>query len=326
MPGDSMAIANLISSGLPPLLDATHFDFGSGQPGIFPQSWGLPSVGLSLSDLGPAASEILNSGMVGGALGGVISPMLNVLQQASGADSQWGIWNAKTGEALGDPGLISPATGSLFAAAGSLAGSFLTGNSGPTISTRSVEYQKEFRISNFPIEKGTFADYNKVETPAEPRVVLAMGGFESDRADFLSRIDAAAKSFDLFNIATPEQTYLNYAISRYNYQRRASRGAGMIIVELALTEIREVSPQYSQVQQPQNTDATPPQDSGATQAKTPEQASGASTLNQLFGGPGQGLGGKAGMLLDKAFGQNPSLTNPNPGVFKASSVGMEQAH
>jgi len=92
-------------------------------------------------------------------------------------DLRWGIFD-KDGKALGNPqSFLNP----LLSAIGI----------GQELSTKSVDYSKETRISDFPVERGGFAAYNKVELPAEVRVILCLSGSEGDRQSLLSSIDTA---------------------------------------------------------------------------------------------------------------------------------------
>ena len=159
------------------------------------------------------------------------------LWRALQIDSKWGVYDSK-GKALGDPAKFTGVLGAALDAAGV----------GSTLSTGSVEYTKATRVSDFPVEKGSFASYNKVEVPGLPVVTLCLTGSESDRTAFLNSIDTATKSTDLYSVVTPEVTYVNYSIEAYNYQRRAVRGVTLLTVELMLKEVRQVSAQYSSTQ------------------------------------------------------------------------------
>jgi hypothetical protein len=91
---------------------------------------------------------------------------------------------------------------------------------------------------------------------------------------------------------------VDYAIERYNYQRRSSKGATLLIVDISLKEVRQVSAQYTQsnkngqVGDTKEAGATPQVDSGKVQAQTPK----ASTLKSLADKL-PGLANKAGSLL-----------------------------
>lgn len=167
-------------------------------------------------------------------------------------NSRWGIFDSQ-GRALGNPqNLILESIGI-----------------GSTLSTASVEFSKETRVSDFPLEKGGFASYNKVELPAEPIVTLNISGSDSARQAFLNDIDKACKSTDLYDVVTPEITYKGYSIERYNYQRKSERGCTLLRVEIGLKEVREVSAQFTKAA-PKQPGAQPQVDNGKVQAQEPD--------------------------------------------------------
>lgn len=201
----------------------------------------------------------------------------NILLSSSRAQSQWGIFD-KNGTALGDPNQFIGLNGKILNELGQ--------NS--RLSTGSFDYSKETRVSEFPIERGGFASYNKVETPASSVVTMCFTGSEKDRTLFLEAIDAACKSTELYSVATPEKNYINYSIESYNYQRRSDRGTTLFIVEISLKEIRQVSAAYAQsnkgqIEQPKNVSATPQVNGGKVQAQTPIASTLKSIVSKLTG-------------------------------------------
>lgn len=184
----------------------------------------------------------------------------SIIWQTIQRNVQWGIFDSK-GNALGDPSNLSGLLGTFLNTIGLV--------SSP--STGSVDYSKETRVSDFPIEGGKFASYNKVEMPSTPVVTLIFNGTESDRSAFLAQIDKACKSTDLYTVATPTTTYINHTIERYNYQRRSNRGATLFVVEIFLKEVRQVSAIYSksnkgEIGKAKDAKATPQVDGGKVQA------------------------------------------------------------
>lgn len=194
----------------------------------------------------------------------------STLWRVAALSSQWGIYDAD-GNALADPAKFQ----SVREAIG------LIGTS--TLSTVSVSYSKEMVSSDFPVERGSFASYNKVEKPAEPEVAFAFQGSESDRTKFLNNLDAATKSTKLFNVVTPEVTYTGYSIDRYSYERRSTNGMTLLVVQISLKEIRQVEPQYSKVKvaDVQNPASVSPTDNGKVQAKTPDISTVKSLWNKV---------------------------------------------
>lgn len=207
-------------------------------------------------------------------LGEVQTLLASAMQQGQ----QWGIFD-KDGNQLG---LIANTGNGLFQ-------SIISGALNPVLSTNAFEFRKETKISNFPVEQGSFATYNKVVLPSEPTVTLALQGTATDRTSFLNLISAACESTDLYSIVTPEVTYYNYSLVRFNLIRRAERGATLLLVEISLEEIRQVSAAFASVQtpinQPQDPAATPQSNSGLVQPQAPPQSvlkSAANALGAMF--------------------------------------------
>lgn len=192
-------------------------------------------------------------------IGAASQSLVNSLQSSA----VWGIFavtDGAQGTSIGSAGTLS---GYISATGG-------TANASDTAeaSTYSVDYAKEMRISDFPVEKGGFASYNKVEMPGEPRVTLMLDGSVDDRTALLALLDYAAKSTNLYNVVTPEAVYTNCTIQRYGYQRAAAKGANMLIIDVTLKEIRQVSAAYTvqQISKPQNPSAAPQQSGGIVQS------------------------------------------------------------
>ena len=212
-----------------------------------------------------------------------------ILASAMENSSQWGIYDLD-GNQLGAVGgnsnslfqaIINSERSSLLNALGQAGGS----GSATVLSTNSVEVNRETRVSDFPVEAGSFASYNKVQLPTGNSVVLVLGGNSGDRTAFLNQIDQAIESLTQYFIITPESVYGPSTIERYNLIRRADRGATLLAVEIVLKEIREVSAAFSTVQtpinQPQNPAATPQSNSGLVQPQAPPQSVLKSTFNAL---------------------------------------------
>lgn len=128
-----------------------------------------------------------------------------------------------------------------------------------------AEYSRDWRLADYPLEKGAFESYNKVTRPYELRVTLTKGGTENDRSDFINAIEALGQSLTLISTVTPEHTYLQGNIAHVNYDRTAHAGASMITATLGIMEIRTtVTAAYSQTK---TASAADPVNAGAVQTK-----------------------------------------------------------
>lgn len=133
----------------------------------------------------------------------------------------------------------------------------------------SLKYANSSRISQAPIEKGSFASYNKVSNPYKATVQLSKGsGGTLLRGAFLAQIETLANSTLKFHIITPEFVYTNACIIGYDTARQASEGAQLIKVNLHLEEIREVIVQYD-TEEVKKPDDAEKKDGGEKQPEKP---------------------------------------------------------
>jgi hypothetical protein len=131
----------------------------------------------------------------------------------------------------------------------------------------SLDFKQDWTILSYPVEQGGFQSYNKVQTPFEARVRMTSGAAEAERIDLLTTVAEIAGSLDLYDVVTPEFVYQSANIHHYDYQRTANAGAGMIVIDLWLTEVVVVSTtSFSNVQNPSSAD---PVSGGQVQPQTP---------------------------------------------------------
>jgi hypothetical protein len=104
----------------------------------------------------------------------------------------------------------------------------------------------EWRLLDYPVQDGAFASYNKVIVPYTLSVRMTKAGSVADRENFLSTLDAAASSFNLYTLVTPERSYTNLNIERYEVTRRGASGAYFLTeVDVFFRQIRQINGVYS---------------------------------------------------------------------------------
>jgi hypothetical protein len=129
-------------------------------------------------------------------------------------------------------------------------------------SVSAINYSFEYRVADFPIEEGGFESYDKVAMPFDAVVSMTVGGTLANRRTFLSK---------LYNVVTPERTYLSVNIIGARIDRSREQGAGLITVEVRLREIREnVTTAFSSTADAASADV---KNDGAVQTTAPSAAS-----------------------------------------------------
>src|SRR5690348_2520945 len=133
-------------------------------------------------------------------------------------------------------------------------------------STLSLEWHGEERISDYPVQNGQFASYNKVKVPFDLRMVVTCQGKNlvqdalqsvtqsldqalaniglafgqpMSRDAFLRQLDTMLASTDLYDVVTPDKVYQNVNLVAYNHAKKNDEGGTLIIAELMFREVRE---------------------------------------------------------------------------------------
>lgn len=151
----------------------------------------------------------------------------------------------------------------------------------------SVDFRGEWRISDYPVEKGGFQSFDKVATPFDIRVRFATSGPSAilhpitsalspstSRSDFLAQVHRAAESLDLFSVVTPDATYDSVNIVHYDYRRERQNGVGMILVDVWCEQVRvTATTQFTDTKTPEGAANV---SGGTVQGATPTPAQAAS--------------------------------------------------
>lgn len=107
-----------------------------------------------------------------------------------------------------------------------------------------VEYGADASVVSAPIEKGSYTSFNKVKRPSVIRVIFVLEGWTgfsgsvpnltnfslTSRSDMLAALDKMIADAATYDIETPDTTYEDYDLVRYNY-RTSSRDVTLLTVE-----------------------------------------------------------------------------------------------
>jgi hypothetical protein len=143
-----------------------------------------------------------------------------------------------------------------------------------------IEAVNPTTVSNFPVQSGSFASYNKVNLPKPITVVLVKGGSAQEMAKFITIINMVTNSTYLYTVITPTATYNNMNIELSGYRQTAEEGSHLIRAELRMIEVREVLAKYTQTElkNAKTPQSKPVENGGGQQAVT--ETKGASLLKQ----------------------------------------------
>jgi len=104
-----------------------------------------------------------------------------------------------------------------------------------------TDFRAESRVSDYPIEEGAFGSYNKVQQPFDFMFTMSYAGNAKERKEFLNKLEALLKdTATLYSAVTPERSWDNITIERYDYRRDARAGVQMLTVQVLAREVRVV--------------------------------------------------------------------------------------
>ena len=105
--------------------------------------------------------------------------------------------------------------------------------------------EKGSRLPDEPIEKGSFATYNRVIEPRSITCQLSVEGNAAKLQSAINRLTALCENDEKITLITPEQRYKNMMLESFDYRRDATNGRGVLYVDLRFKEIREVASQQT---------------------------------------------------------------------------------
>lgn len=128
------------------------------------------------------------------------------------------------------------------------------------------ELRNESRVVSSQVEEGSFATYNKVETPLEVTVSLGLQGDDAELQAALDTLGALQAGTELVSLVTPTAEYRDLNLEGFDYRQRREDGLGALWVELSLVGVKQVTAQYTNVR------LAPRRKRGKVQARPREEA------------------------------------------------------
>lgn len=99
--------------------------------------------------------------------------------------------------------------------------------------------------STYKIETGSFISYNKVRNPNAFMIRISKEGNAATRAYISEWLATNVEATTVFDVVMPEKRYNGYTLVDYRMLRSSASGAGMIVADLMIQEVRETAALYS---------------------------------------------------------------------------------
>lgn len=102
----------------------------------------------------------------------------------------------------------------------------------------SFNFKQEFAISDYPVEQGGFASFNKVQIPINIGFRFSTGGSVEQRAAFIQSIAAIVGDLNFYSALTPENEWDSLNLVHWSINREAARGNGLLVIDVLAFEVR----------------------------------------------------------------------------------------
>lgn len=102
----------------------------------------------------------------------------------------------------------------------------------------------ESKVTQMPVERGSFVDYNIVKTPLNMSVTLVKSGSSDELSEYVNTLLELVDSTKLVTVITPEKEYNNMKIVKVNFDRSTDNGVNIILAECNFLEIRQIQSKY----------------------------------------------------------------------------------
>jgi hypothetical protein len=100
----------------------------------------------------------------------------------------------------------------------------------------------ESQVSDYPVETGAFALYNKVRRPQNVQCTLIKTGSDLARFSWLTAIQQTEAQFPtrLYTIVSPQAIFIDYTLTGAQYETRNDKGANMLYLTLSFVQVPQI--------------------------------------------------------------------------------------
>jgi hypothetical protein len=154
-------------------------------------------------------------------------------------------------------------------------------------SVMDIECRNEGEALSYPIEYGSFTNYNKTRKPFSLSLTLGVQGTEAEFSAALRKLDEYRDRAVKLSVLTPAALYESLTLASYTCRRGPDSGAGMLAVSLDLVEVREVETRAAAtvISKPKNPTSAGKTHTGRARAEKADNAQGAGGIaRQQSGG------------------------------------------
>lgn len=104
----------------------------------------------------------------------------------------------------------------------------------------SYDFKADSNLPTYPIQSGSFENYNKTFNPNVAKVSLAISGSKKDIHKELIKIEDYNETTRLVDLILPYRYFIGYNLHNLSHYKSEGDAVGMLVVSFDLVEIRQV--------------------------------------------------------------------------------------
>lgn len=112
------------------------------------------------------------------------------------------------------------------------------------------EFSSSSTLPSYPIQNGSFRNYNKVNNPNNLRVSIAVSGNKSVLKTAIELLSKYNEGTQLVDVVTPFKTFISYNLTNMNYELKSGEAVSRLTIEFDIYEIRQSTVAFSNVSSP----------------------------------------------------------------------------
>lgn len=127
-------------------------------------------------------------------------------------------------------------------------GIYATGTGIPAVKVDSVVemgLKAGSRVATYMIQDGGFVTYDKVKEPIDVSIRITKGYSTTLRSELLTWLEVNREAVTVYDIVTPEKTYIGYTLMNYTYERKADSTISLIVADCVFREVRQIEETYT---------------------------------------------------------------------------------
>ena len=103
------------------------------------------------------------------------------------------------------------------------------------------DHKQEWILADYPLERGAFESYDKVQVPFDVRLIFIAGGSLANREALLASVTAIAGDLNVYDAVMPEKVFQNVNVTHFDFRRTTQNGVGILSVAVWCQEVRETT-------------------------------------------------------------------------------------